>query len=46
MVYFNLFMIPISTYCYLTSENDFWKFVNGVGVVLCILSVALHIAIH
>lgn len=46
MVYFNLFMIPIGTYGYLISKNDFWKFMNGVGVVLCILSVALHIATH
>lgn len=46
MVYFNLCMIPINTYCYLTFENRFWKFMNGFAVVLCILVVALHIATH
>ena len=46
MVYFNLFMIPISTYLFLNSGNAFSKFVNGLAFVLSILVVALHIAIH
>ena len=46
MVYFNLCMIPISTYLFLTSEHKFVKFVNGLAVVLCVLVVALHIAIR
>lgn len=46
MIYFNLFMIPINTYCYLTLENRFWKFMNGVAVGVGMLVVALHISTH
>ena len=46
MIYYILCMIPISTYLFLISENKFWKFFEGLVVVLCILAVALHIATH